>query len=309
MENNNLDEEYVEIDLREYIMVLIDRWKLITAILVVSILAASVYAFVVAEPIYEVDAKIHLGSNSGNYSKPSFAKEVFKSSSYWRKANNRTDLNLSFAELNRLLTNDFKVNYKQVNKRVDLNLEQKDLARFIKNRVEFRWAEKIIDMNLKTNNPAKAKKALEKLILIYKEESHQEFKEQLKQKKESIFELKKELTNLKKEIKQRQNSYQDLIKSDLSTTDKVILTNDFTNQLNKLKELRVKLIKDKNALAEEINDMSKLKVINPPLASSQPIEPNKRLILAIAGVLGLMLGVFAAFGAEFWSDFDREEYR
>ena len=52
-----------------------------------------------------------------------------------------------------------------------------------------------------------------------------------------------------------------------------------------------------NLAKEKIHDM---KLIQEPTVSSNPIKPKKKQNIAIAGVLGLMLGVFIAFFQEFW---------
>ena len=45
----------------------------------------------------------------------------------------------------------------------------------------------------------------------------------------------------------------------------------------------------------------------PPTASAKPVEPRAKLVLALGGVLGLMLGVFAAFFLSFLENVKREQ--
>jgi uncharacterized protein involved in exopolysaccharide biosynthesis len=47
-------------------------------------------------------------------------------------------------------------------------------------------------------------------------------------------------------------------------------------------------------------EVSSIKIVKEPAANPQRISPNRKLIVAVAGVLGLFVGVFAAFAVEFW---------
>lgn len=60
------------------------------------------------------------------------------------------------------------------------------------------------------------------------------------------------------------------------------------------------LIGEISSLKEELINYEGFKIINPATQPVAPIKPNKKLNIAIAGVLGLFLGVFAAFFIEFW---------
>ncbi len=47
-------------------------------------------------------------------------------------------------------------------------------------------------------------------------------------------------------------------------------------------------------------DISSVRVVQEPLIDPQRVSPKRTLMVAVAGVLGLFVGVFAAFAAEFW---------
>jgi len=48
-------------------------------------------------------------------------------------------------------------------------------------------------------------------------------------------------------------------------------------------------------------------VISPAVAPSEPVQPKKKLNIAIAGVLGLMVGVFGAFAVEYFEGWETGE--
>ena len=64
--------------------------------------------------------------------------------------------------------------------------------------------------------------------------------------------------------------------------------------LKKYEEIRI-------LKSSDIGDASII-IVSPAVEPIKPIAPNKKLNVAIAGVLGLMLGVFTAFFTEYWKE-------
>ncbi len=54
-----------------------------------------------------------------------------------------------------------------------------------------------------------------------------------------------------------------------------------------------------------LNNSQKTQVIKEPTVSEFPIKPNKKLNLAIAGILGLFVGIFWAFSKNWWQEIKR----
>ncbi|MGM0369638.1 MAG: YveK family protein [Bacillota bacterium] len=271
---NRVQEDYVEIDLREYLRVLADKWKLVVGILLIAIISSGIYSYLIAQPVYQATAQIKLGTDSGNYSETNFVVEVLQSSSYWR----------------------------QINQELNLKAKQGNLKQMVESKLEVESEEDIINLTFKATDAQKAKLALQQVIELVKTDSDQQFKKRLKQRKAELTEVKSELASIKSELKTRQNDFQAMADSSLSTVDKLILNNDFANRLSQLKELKTSLVQEKNNLLREIDNMIAVKVINPPLENNNPIKPNKRLNIAIAGILALMIGVFLAFVSEWWAE-------
>jgi capsular polysaccharide biosynthesis protein len=116
---NNMQEDYVEIDLREYLQVLADKWKLIVGILLIAIISSGIYSYLIAQPVYQATAQIKLGTDSDNYSEENFAVEILKSSSYWR----------------------------QIDQELNLKPEQGNLKQMVENKLEVESEENIINLN------------------------------------------------------------------------------------------------------------------------------------------------------------------
>lgn len=60
-------------------------------------------------------------------------------------------------------------------------------------------------------------------------------------------------------------------------------------------------------LKEEILTYYPIMILDTPVLLDSSIRPNKKLNIAIAGVLGLMLGVFTVFFVEFMKEEDKVE--
>ena len=90
---------------------------------------------------------------------------------------------------------------------------------------------------------------------------------------------------------------------------------DLANDDNKLKQLKIKqdiskqiyevlLFKEKQLNLIQMMDFGdkNVAVIRKAYEPEKPVSPNKKLNVAIAAVLGLMIGVFAAFFIEYWKE-------
>lgn len=61
-----------------------------------------------------------------------------------------------------------------------------------------------------------------------------------------------------------------------------------------------KLALEQKDLEVRKSNISGIKVIQEPLTNPQRVSPKRTLMVAVAGVLGLFVGIFAAFAVEFW---------
>jgi capsular polysaccharide biosynthesis protein len=75
---------------------------------------------------------------------------------------------------------------------------------------------------------------------------------------------------------------------------------DLDVQINSLKTNIESLNAQINALRASLDEIKPTQVIKSPTVSEKPIKPNKKLNIVIAAVLGLFVGVFLAFFQEWW---------
>lgn len=109
--------------------------------------------------------------------------------------------------------------------------------------------------------------------------------------------LNKEISVLQKELESLQGDLAVRQHEDIIMREKVKFAQDTYNAfLEKYEETR---IASSSAIGE-----STIIIVSPAVEPLQPIAPNRKLNIAIAAVLGLMLGVFIAFFREYWQASD-----
>ena len=105
--------------------------------------------------------------------------------------------------------------------------------------------------------------------------------------------LQKETSVLQKELETLQADLAERQHQDMIIQEKVRFSQETYNAfLEKYEETRI-------ASSSAIGD-STIIMVSQAVEPLKPIAPNKKLNIAIAGVLGLMLGVFVAFFREYW---------
>jgi hypothetical protein len=102
-----------------------------------------------------------------------------------------------------------------------------------------------------------------------------------------------EISGIQKQLESLQVDLADKQHQDTIIQEKVNFANNTYNAfLEKYEEIRI-------AKSSAIGDASII-MVSPAVEPLNPVAPNKKLNVAIAAVLGLMLGVFVAFFKEYW---------
>ena len=118
-------------------------------------------------------------------------------------------------------------------------------------------------------------------------------KTDLKNNKGEIKELENKILSLEKEINNLEEK-EEILKDELNNSK-----SNYNSSINKYDNVRQSLIeKDYN-----------IELISKANINENPISPNKKLNIAIAGVLGLMLSIFIVFFKEFIKNADLEKYK
>jgi len=317
-ENKDILEE--EIDLKRYIEVLIKRKKIVILVFLIVVILTAIFSFLFPK-IYEVSAIIEPPKDSqGEYlDTPQNIVEIIKEA-YTHKI--AKDLNLkTLFPLNVIQPKNttlvkISLKVKESNLKEGKNILNKIYQFLIEN-----YKQKI----------AYKKDIISKKIAGYKE-IIQILNEAIKEKREKLNQLEKRKVFLEKEIENVSKNIKDL----LAQRDKILKEHDqnitlqffytttiqqmfsYHNQLyNQLENLRTEeksIILDIKNLKKEIewkkselerlkttkNLISNVRMIQKPTISFNPIAPKKKLNIAVAGILGLFLGIFLAFFQEYW---------
>lgn len=109
--------------------------------------------------------------------------------------------------------------------------------------------------------------------------------------------LQKEISTLQKQLETLQSDLAVRQHEDIIIQEKVKFAQDTYNAfLEKYEETRI-------AKSSAVGESSIL-IVSPAVEPINPVAPNKMLNVAVAGVLGIMLGVFIAFFKEYWQTSD-----
>jgi uncharacterized protein involved in exopolysaccharide biosynthesis len=271
MENNNDQVDFEEIDLREYIGIILKRRSLIIGLLILAMLVGVILNLLI-EPVYQSETIVKLSNSSGKYSNMNYAKQKIKNVNYIKEITKELNLSYNLDKLNKLRENNLEVD----------KLEDDVLA-----------------ISFKSNDPQKAKQILSGIIDFFKQESLRNF-ERLKEEKLDYLEaINEEISKLEEDLKESNKAVTELKNLEMSVGDKAIISNNLNDRWSNMQEIKISLINKKQEIIAQINDMEGLEVINAPIVSKNPIRPNKLLNLAISILLGLLIGTFMAFFLEF----------
>lgn len=109
--------------------------------------------------------------------------------------------------------------------------------------------------------------------------------------------LQLEIARIQKQLESLQVDLADKQHQDTIMQEKVRFANDTYNAfLEKYEEIRI-------TKSSAIGDASII-IVSPAVEPMNPVAPNKKMNIAIAAVIGLMLGVFIAFFIEYWKSSD-----
>lgn len=268
MENQQCIQED-EIDIREYINVIIKRKKLILAIFLVSVVTAAIVSLRMPK-IYEITSTIQLGSINELLIKSDEAESIIL---------NQNSLSLIINDLN------LKILPESLQK--DIKISEIGGTNLLKFKITY----PDVDMAIKINDAivnsfiAQGQDVYQKRLVI--------FNERLK-------ELDEEIKNAERDIARTQSLISNLPNSNaISQSDVslriILLQNTLPNYESNLSLLR----NQRNMLKLILVAAKDFNVFDAPIKSKNPVGPEKKKNVFIAGIISLIFGVFLAFVLEF----------
>jgi len=318
--------ESEEIDLIDYARVLIKRKWAMFSIVLIAVIAAGIFSFL-APKVYKIETVLEIGSigdgTAAVIEDPAQVVEKLKGDSYGvlvrenlniseekypkKSVDNPIGTTLVKITINSSNTQQAKSILEEIitliidehNKKIETNtvliaeniktveekikLTQSDIEKTknkigpidgniirIENKIRFAGEEK-------QNLEAKVE-ALQK-VLVYQQDPGTQF---------ALFDTKEKLANKKQEI---ENLYLEI--NDLKSGKE-----DLGVKINSMKSSIEGLNSEINSLKASLGNVRPTKVIKEPTVSETPVSPRLLLNMAIAGVLGLFLGLFFVFFLE-----------
>ena len=268
-QQEKIQTEYEEIDLMDYVKVLLKRKRLIFVLFFLAVILAGVFSFLMPK-VYKIDTSLEIGSIGGQVVEaPGQVVEKIKGDVYGILV--REKLGISEKEYPKMKAENPK----------DTNL--------VKIEVESDKPELVKTILEETNN----------LILKEHQEKIEVKKgllendiERLKTKTLSLEEEKKNL-EAKVEALQKILPYQETPGSQFALFDT-------KEKLEKKKQEIENLYLEINSLQRTSEDIKLTKIVKIPTISEKPVKPKLVLNIVIAGVLGIFIGVFLVFFQEWW---------
>lgn len=306
-----------EVNLIDYVKVILKRKKLIFFIFVLAIIAVFVFSLL-SPKIYEIDTSLEIGKinkdlienpeqliekidndvyNTEYINIDKIAVSNPKGTKLVRMKIESADYQKAKSILEEISNSILKEHLEKIDAQKDLI--QKDIEK-LENKI------KLVDSNIKrTQNkigPIKSdvKRIENKIIHAGQEQKNLESKinaleevmvyDQTPGTQFALFDAKEKLENKRKEV---ENLY-------LSINSLERTIEDYNIQVNNLEagkeDLRLRI----NSLNKFLQEIEPTKIVKRVTISKYPIRPRILLNTAIAAVLGIFLGIFLAFAREWW---------
>ena len=269
-----------EIDLREYINILLKRKGIILLIFLIAVITATIVSYFVLTPIYQSSVSFQISTELTKqqyYPTPStnpYISDILvllTSDSILREAAGRINLSYDFNEMKRKIKS---TNIKDTN---------------------------IITLTVEDENSKVARDLANSIVKVFIEENQYIYDEKRKIAEENLRIYVEQLDDIEKNIIEIEKTKLKIANSsDISDVEKHFQTSLLLNSLATERNSRNFLISQISSIKEDLMNYKGFKIIDLATEPAVPIKPNKKLNIAIAGVLGLFVGVFVAFFIEFW---------
>lgn len=299
--------EYEEIDLMDYVKIVIKRKKLIGGILVVAVVAAGVISLILPK-VYKVDTSIEIGTKPGAVIKDGMTEE-------------------SLIEQPEQVIEKIKSDIYGVSVREKLKISEKD---FPKIKTSNAKDTNLVTITVESNKSEQAKSVLSEIdsLIISKHQDRISKEKELIEKNivadenkiksidsdverinnkikfvdEEKANLESKVTALQKTLVYRQDPGTQFAlfntKEELSTKKQEV--EDLYREIMNLNIQKESINTEINSFRASLDNLKFTRVVKEPTVSEKIVSPRPVLNVGIAAVLGLFFGIFIAFGKEWW---------
>lgn len=139
------------------------------------------------------------------------------------------------------------------------------------------------------------------MVALFKDQSRSDFEQHRQLLTDQLSSVKARLLEVEKTIREtRQNLAALEAAPGLTRAEKDFRRSQLLEALQGFESQRVALLDRYLGLQKEVNSLEHVQVIRSPREPIYPVKPNRTLNIAVAGVLGLMVGILGAFVIEFF---------
>ncbi|MBK7386527.1 MAG: hypothetical protein IPI63_07300 [Methanothrix sp.] len=258
-----------EIDLRDIFRILWKRRLLIIGVFAIAVLMAGVISFTMPS-VYRVSSIVALG----NFEDPVYTTQASAKSI--------------------MLSDQFLIDILQQLPNSTIN----DFQKFKKSvKVEsVKDSDRLIEISVETPDRREGKIAVEKMVLLYADLSENSYNKYKKILSDQLATTQERLDILNSEINQARSALQNIQKTSGSyAVESEISFSRALDRLSSMEGQRSALIDRGLDLQKQLELLRHLEVVQPTGEPASPIGPRRVLMVAISGMLGLMVGIFAAF--------------
>ena len=261
-----------EIDLREYINVLLKRKGIIILIFLIAVITAALVSYFAISPVYQASMVFSVTKIDGRaIINITEALEIIKSNLVLDEVINRMGLEETAKQLSSQIT-----------------------TRSLKDT-------NFIEVSVAADSPEEAKNLVENIVEVFIKQNQDEYREKVKLIEDRLTILKEQIAEFEKNIQEIEKTKKKIaVTEELSEGERQFQTSLLLSSSVTERELYNDLSNQANSLKVSLNSCEDFKIINYAQLPVAPIKPNKKLNILIAGVLGLFVGIFAAFFLEFW---------
>jgi capsular polysaccharide biosynthesis protein len=261
-----------EIDLREYINVLLKRKSIIILIFLIAVITAALVSYFAISPVYQSSAVFSVAQIDGRaVINITESLEIIKSNIVLDEVINWMGLEETAKQLSSQITTE---SIKGTN--------------FIK-------------ISVAADSPENAKSLVENIIEVFIKQNQAEYQEQVKFIEDRLKIIEEQIAEFEKNIQEIEKTKRKIaVTEELSEGERQFQTSLLLSSSVTERSLYNNLINQANGLKASLKSCEDFKIINYAQLPTAPIKPNKKLNILIAGVLGLFVGIFVAFFLEFW---------
>jgi len=261
-----------EIDLREYINVLLKRKGIIIIIFLIAIITAALVSYFTLSPVYQASTVFSVAKIDGRpVINITEALEIMRSNVVLDEVINRMGLEETAKQLSsQIITESIK-------------------------------GTNFVEVSVAADSPEKAKSLVENIVEVFTEQNQREYQEKVKLVEERLKILEEQIAEFEKNILEIEKTKKKIaVTEELSEGERQFQTTLLLSSSVAERSLYNNLTNQANSLKASLKSCENFKIVNYAQFPAVPIKPNKKLNILIAGVLGLFVGIFVAFFLEFW---------